>query len=80
MKIVNKDKFLNQYDKQDRQGKAALNERSPHPTSNKRQRQGAQEDPKEKQDRAQGRVRAGKEDGFITCHEISDGSDVILIL
>jgi hypothetical protein len=27
--------------------------------SNKRHRQGAQEDPKEKQDRAQGRVRAG---------------------
>jgi hypothetical protein len=35
---------LTKYDKQDRQGKAAFNERSPHPT----QRQGAQEDPKEK--------------------------------
>jgi hypothetical protein len=36
------------YDKQDRQGKAAFNERSPTRPSNKRQRQGAQEDPKEK--------------------------------
>jgi hypothetical protein len=49
--------ILTKYDKQDRQGKAAFNERKP---SNKRQRQGAQEDPKEKQDRAQGRVLAGK--------------------
>jgi hypothetical protein len=33
---------------------------APTQHSNKRQRQGAQEDPKEKQDRAQGRARAGK--------------------
>jgi hypothetical protein len=33
---------------------------APTRPSNKRQRQGAQEDSKEKQDRAQGRVRAGK--------------------
>jgi hypothetical protein len=41
--------------KQDQQGKAAFNERSPHMT--KQQRQGAQADPKQKQDRAQSRAR-----------------------
>ncbi|XP_060569863.1 uncharacterized protein LOC132728268 [Ruditapes philippinarum] len=43
------------YDKQDRQGKAAFNERNPTRPSYKSQWQGAQEDPKQKQDRAQGR-------------------------
>jgi hypothetical protein len=47
------------YDKQDQQGKAAFNERNPHPTSNKSQWQGAQEDPKQKHTRAQGRAWAG---------------------
>jgi hypothetical protein len=36
------------YDKQDQQGKAAFNKRNPHMT----QWQGAQADPKQKQDRA----------------------------
>jgi hypothetical protein len=48
------------YDKQDQKGKAASNERNPHLLSNKSQWQGAQEDPKQKQDRAQGRARAGQ--------------------
>jgi hypothetical protein len=38
------------YDKQDHQGKAALNERSPTRPSNKSQWQGALEDPKQKQE------------------------------
>jgi hypothetical protein len=48
------------YDKQDQQGKAAFNERNPTRTSNKSQWQGAQEDPKQKQARAKGRVLAGQ--------------------
>jgi hypothetical protein len=44
------------YDKQDQQGKAVFNERNTHTT----QRQGAQEDPKQKQDRTQCRARTGQ--------------------
>jgi hypothetical protein len=51
-------KQWSKYDKQDQQGKAAFNERNPTRSSNKRQWQGAQEDPKQKQDRAQGRAWA----------------------
>ncbi|XP_060568787.1 uncharacterized protein LOC132727365 [Ruditapes philippinarum] len=40
------------YDTQDQQGKAAFNERNPYTTSIKNQWQGAQADPKQKQDRA----------------------------
>jgi hypothetical protein len=43
------------YDEQDQQGKAASNERKP----NKNQWKEAQADPKQKQDRAQGRARTG---------------------
>jgi hypothetical protein len=43
--------------KQDQQGKAAFIERNPTRLSNKNQRPGAQDDPKQKQDRAQGRAR-----------------------
>jgi hypothetical protein len=51
---------ITKYDKQDRQGKAAFNERSPHPTQQQAPVARSQEDPKQKQDRAQGRARAGK--------------------
>jgi hypothetical protein len=40
--------LLLEHDKQDRQGKAAFNERSPTRPSNKRQWQRAQEDPQTK--------------------------------
>jgi hypothetical protein len=40
------------YDKQDQQGKAAFNERNPHMTQQQEPWQGAQADPKQKQDRA----------------------------
>jgi hypothetical protein len=40
--------YCPKYDKKDHQGKAAFNERSPHPS----QWQGAQQDPKQKQGRA----------------------------
>jgi hypothetical protein len=40
------------YDKQDQQGKAAFNERNPHTTQQQEPWQGAQADPKQKQDRA----------------------------
>jgi hypothetical protein len=56
--------FKLKYEKQDRQGKAAFNERSPNPTSNKCQRQGAQEDPKEKQDKAE----YGQANHYIRIH------------
>jgi hypothetical protein len=47
------------YNKQDQQGKAAFNKGNPTRSSNKKQWQGAEEDSKQKQDRAQGRARAG---------------------
>jgi hypothetical protein len=47
------------YDKQDQQGKEAFNECNPARPSNKYQWQEAQEDPKQKQDRAQGRALTG---------------------
>jgi hypothetical protein len=47
------------YDKQDQQRKVAYNERNPHTTQQQEQRQGDQEDAKQKQDRAQGRTRTG---------------------
>jgi hypothetical protein len=40
------------YDKQDQQGKAAFNERNPHMTQQQEPVQGAQANPKQKQDRA----------------------------
>jgi hypothetical protein len=43
------------YEKQDEQGKATFKERNPHTY----QRQGAQADPIQKQDSAQGKVRTG---------------------
>jgi hypothetical protein len=46
------------YEKQDHQGKAAFNEHSPTRPSSKSQ-QGAQMDPKQKQERAKGRAPAG---------------------
>jgi hypothetical protein len=42
-----------EYDKQDQQGKATFNERNPTRPSKKNQWQGAQKDPKQKQNRAQ---------------------------
>jgi hypothetical protein len=47
-KIPPDDFYYIKYDKQDQQGKAAFNERNPHMN----QRQGAQADPEQKQDRA----------------------------
>jgi hypothetical protein len=44
---------------QDQQGKVAFKERNPLRTSNKNHWQGAQADPKQKQDRAQDRARTG---------------------
>jgi hypothetical protein len=52
-------KSCQKYDKQDQQGKAELNERIPHTTSNKNQLLGAQTDPKQNQDRAQDKARIG---------------------
>jgi hypothetical protein len=43
---------MKKYDKQDQQGKAAFNERNPHMTQQQEPWQGAQADPKQKQDRA----------------------------
>jgi hypothetical protein len=48
--------MINKIDKERRRSTNA----APTRPSNKRQWQGAQEDPKRKQDRAQGRARAGK--------------------
>jgi hypothetical protein len=48
------------YDKQDQQGQVAFNERNPHTISNNRLWQRVQGNPKQKQDRAQGRAWAGQ--------------------
>jgi hypothetical protein len=46
--------------KKDKERRRSMNAAPTRP-SNKRQWQGTQEDPKQKQDRAQGRARAGKQ-------------------
>jgi hypothetical protein len=70
---INKAKFKGRCPKQnminkiDKERRHSMNAAPTRP-SNKRQRQGAQEDPKEKQDRAQGRVRAGKPQATTAMH------------
>jgi hypothetical protein len=52
-------KFVRKYDKQDQQGKAAFSERNPTRLRNKNQRQGAKENPKQKQGRAKDKACTG---------------------
>jgi hypothetical protein len=59
-KGITKGKGDNQYSKQERQGKVAFNERNSYTTQQQGPAVCAQEDPKQKQDRAQGRARTGQ--------------------
>jgi hypothetical protein len=62
------------YDKQDQQGKAASNKRTPTRPSNKNQRQGTQGDPKQKT--GQGTMQST--DGLITV-TIHNKNNLLLI-